>query len=153
MTVTVFLHSQRILRVFKAMRPPLDRVLERRESRFILTGAGLAIFFFVVSFLLVSIGLVPFASSVLAYVSTLGIGYVIQRNWSFCGRHAHAKALPRYLSLQAGCAVMSGVDAQMATTFFHMPAVTMSILNTVIVSLISYVVSLNWVFPDDRSSK
>jgi putative flippase GtrA len=136
------------------MKSLLEDVLSRRETRFLLAGAGLAGFFFIVVFLLVTIGgLAPFASSVLAYFGALGLGYFVQRNWSFRGRHSHSKALPRYLMLQTGCAVLSGLGAQAATTYFRMPPLTMSIVNTFLMALISYVVSLNWVFPDDQRSK
>jgi putative flippase GtrA len=101
----------------------------------------------------VSIGLAPFASSSLAYVSALGVGYLTQRNWSFRARHSHAKALPRYLLLQAGCALMSGLSAQAATALFNMLPLPMSMLNTLVMGLISYIVSLNWVFPDDQNAK
>jgi putative flippase GtrA len=135
------------------MRSLLGHVLERRESRFLLTGAGMAGFFFVFVLFLTSSGLAPFTSSFLAYVSALGIGYLAQRNWSFRARHPHAKALPRYLSLQAACALMSGLSAQAATTLLNMPPLPMSILNTAIMGLISYIVSLNWVFPNDQNPK
>jgi putative flippase GtrA len=103
---------------------------------------------------LVSIGgLAPFTSSVLAYVGALGLGYLVQRNWSFRARHSHSKALPRYIMLQTSCAVISGLGAQTATMYFHMPPLTMSIVNTLLMAMISYVVSLNWVFPDDQRSK
>jgi putative flippase GtrA len=131
------------------MRPPLSALFERREYRFFLTGAGLAGFFWAINFSLVSIGLPAFASSMLAYAGAVGVGYVAQRNWSFRARHSHAKALPRYLALQTGCAVMSGLSAQAATTVFDLPPLPMSLSNTILMGLISYVVSLNWVFPDD----
>src|ERR1700754_4762699 len=110
------------------MRSLFEEVLSRRETRFLLAGAGLAGFFFIVVFLLVTVGgLPPFASSVIAYFSALGLGYFVQRNWAFRGRHSHSKALPRYLALQTGCAVLSGLGAQAATTYFRMPPLTMSI--------------------------
>ena len=131
------------------MRPPLGVLLKRREYRFLLTGASLAGFFWMVVFVLVSIGLAAFTSSLLAYASAVWIGYLAQRNWSFRARHSHAKALPRYLTLQAGCALMSGLSAQTATTVFDMPPLSMSLCNTILMGLISYVVSLNWVFPNE----
>jgi putative flippase GtrA len=104
--------------------------------------------------MLVSIGgFTPFTSSVLAYFSALVIGYLLQRNWSFRGRHSHSAALPRYLALQASCAILSGLGAQIATTYFHMRPLAISILNTLLMALISYVVSLNWVFADDKETK
>ncbi len=143
-----------MIRILNLVRSLLETVLERRETRFFLTGAGLAGFYFIVVFVFVSIGgLAPFTSSVLAYIGALGLGYLVQRNWSFRARHSHSKALPRYLMLQTGCAVFSGLGAQTTTTYFYMPALTMSILNTLMMALISYVVSLNWVFPDDQEPK
>ena len=136
------------------MRSLIEIALERREIRFLVAGAGLAGFFFMVVFVLVSVcGLSPFTSSVLAYVSALGLGYLVQRNWSFRARHSHLIALPRYLFLQTSCAVFSGLSAQIATTYFHMQPLMMSILNTLMMALISYVVSLNWVFPDDKETE
>jgi putative flippase GtrA len=137
----------------KAMRSLLDHVLKRRQFRFIIAGATIAGFFFVFLYLLVSIGLPAFTSSLLAYLTAFGLGYLVQRNWSFRARHSHVRVLPRYLLLQAGCALISGLSAQTATTLFYMPPLPTSILNTVLMGLISYIVSLNWVFPDDQEVK
>jgi putative flippase GtrA len=124
--------------------------LERREFRFLLVGASLAAFYFGVVFSLVKFrGFSPFMSSVLAYVCALGLGYIIQRNWSFRARHSHLKALPRYILLQAACAMFSGLSAQIAMKYFQMPPLTLSIVSTLTVSLVSFVVSLTWVFPNE----
>lgn len=45
--------------------------------------------------------------------------------------------------------MFSGLSAQIAMKYFQMPPLTLSILSTLAVSLISLVVSLNWVFPNE----
>ena len=119
-----------------------------RLFRFLVVGVGGAALFFVLAFLFVSAGLPPFAGSLLAYAIAFVVAYTAQRNWTFDGRHEHGRALPRYLVLQAGCAIFSGVVSHVAVSDFGLSPFAMSALTTVTASTVSYVLSSLWVFPD-----
>ena len=120
---------------------------QTRLFRFLTVGVGAALLFFVLSWLLVSLGFSPFIGSVVAYALTVVVAYSAQRGWTFGGQHDHASAMPRYLSLQLGCALFSGLVSHLAVTRFGMSALAMSALTTVAASAVSYVMSSLWVFP------
>ena len=138
------------------MRPGLRHAarlwsaLDSKGLRFLLTGGGMAAFFFVLSILLVLAGLPPFWGSLLAYAIALLLGYLLQRGWTFGARHRHGHALPRYFILQVGCALSSAVLAQWLVTRFGLSPFAMSLVTTGFAGLVSYVVSSLWVFPDGR---
>jgi putative flippase GtrA len=121
--------------------------VQTRLFRFLTVGASAALLLFVLSWLLVSLGLSPFAGSVLAYALTVVVAYSAQRSWTFGGQHDHGRALPRYIALQAGCAVFSGAVSHVSVAYFGMSAFAMSALMTVAASTVSYVLSSLWVFP------
>jgi len=79
-----------------------------------------------------------------------GGAYSAQRGWTFGAEHDHASALPRYFTLQAGCAAFSGLVSHVAVTRFGLSPVAMSALATVAASAASYIVSSRWVFPARR---
>ncbi|TPM35646.1 GtrA family protein [Mesorhizobium sp. B2-3-4] len=129
------------------MSDVLPALVRARPFRFVVVGVGAAGLFFVLSWLLVSLGLPPFAGSAIAYATAFVIAYRAQRGWTFGEEHDHRTAFPRYLALQAGCAAFSGLVSQVAVTHFGLSPVAMSALATVATSTISYVVSRLWVFP------
>jgi len=129
------------------MTDVLPALVQTRLFRFVVVGAGAAGLFFVLSWLLVSLGLSPFVGSALAYATAFVFAYRAQRGWTFGEEHDHATAFPRYLTLQAGCAAFSGLVSQVAVTHFGLSPVAMSALTTVATSAVSYVVSRLWVFP------
>ncbi len=118
-----------------------------RLVRFAVVGIGAALLFFVLSWALVSAGLPPFVGSVIAYMLAFVVAYSAQRGWTFEGQHDHASALPRYLALQVGCALFSGLVSHVAVTHFAMSPLAMSALTTVAASAVSYILSSLWVFP------
>lgn len=122
----------------------LDRT---RLFRFFTVGASAALLFFCLSWLLVSIGFRPFAGSILAYAIAFLLAYAGQHGWTFEGRHRHGSALPRYLTLQIGCAALSGLVAHVAVEGFGFSPLAMSIVTTLAVSAASYALSSLWVFP------
>ena len=75
------------------------------------------------------------------------VAYTAQRGWTFGGQHDHASAMPRYLALQVGCAVFSGLVSHVAVAHFGMSPLAMSALTTIAASAVSYVLSSLWVFP------
>ena len=126
----------------------LNRVFDNRLFRFFLVGGGSAGLFFVLTYLLATLGMPPFAASILAYAIAFVVAYTAQRGWTFGGRHAHSHSFPRYLALQVACALFSGVVAHAAVALFGMSPLAMSAVTTVLASAVSYVASSLWVFPD-----
>ncbi|TGP47001.1 GtrA family protein, partial [bacterium M00.F.Ca.ET.229.01.1.1] len=92
----------------------LPGFVQSRLFRFLVVGVGAALLLFVLSWLLVSLGLSPFVGSAAAYAIAFVVAYSAQRGWTFGGEHDHATALPRYLTLQLGCAVFSGLVSHVA---------------------------------------
>jgi putative flippase GtrA len=119
-----------------------------RLVRFAVVGVGAACLFFVLSFLLVSMGLSPFSASVLAYSVAFAIAYTAQRSWTFGDRQNHGNSFRRYLVLQAGCAIFSGLVSHAAVEWLAMSPLAMSMATTIAASGASYMVSSSWVFPD-----
>jgi putative flippase GtrA len=118
-----------------------------RLLRFFIVGAGAVLLMFVLSYLFAMAGLRPFAGSVLAYALVFVLAYTAQRSWTFGGEHRHRSALPRYLVLQAGCALASGALAHVAVTGFKLSPFPMAVLTALAAGAASYVVSSAWVFP------
>jgi putative flippase GtrA len=83
----------------------------------------------------------------LAYLIAISIGYVLQKNWSFKDRSRHETALPRYLLLQFGCMVGSGILAHFLAVF-EIPAFWMSATTTFVAGVVSFVISSEWVFSE-----
>lgn len=129
------------------MSPTPQRDARTRLLRFVIVGVGAAALLFCLSWLLVTIGLSPFLGSVIAYGVAMVVSYTAQRGWTFGGAHAHGRALPRYLTLQIGCAAFSGLVSHVAVSRFGMAPLAMSAAMTLIVSAASFVVSSLWVFP------
>jgi putative flippase GtrA len=127
-----------------------DRSNPPRMLRFACVGVGVAGFFMFLTYVLVSGGAAPFWASVLAYVVCFVIAYLLQRFWTFEAKHPHGEALPRYLALQVGCAVFSGLVAQVAIDHFGATRVVAVGLAAVTASLLSYAGSTLFVFPTAR---
>jgi putative flippase GtrA len=118
--------------------------------RFICVGGGAAVFFMILTYALVSDGAKPFWASVVAYVICVAVAYLLQRFWTFEAKHPHREALPRYLALQGGCAVFSGLVPQVAIDHFGATRLVAVGLATITASVFSYVGSTFFVFPDVR---
>lgn len=121
-----------------------------RPSRFVIVGAGAALMFFALSFLLRKSGAQPFAGTVLAYAITFVTAYSAQHGWTFGGIHSHVEAFPRYLIAQIGCALISGIAGHIAVEGLGLSAFWMSATVTILASAASYLLSLFWVFPTAR---
>jgi putative flippase GtrA len=130
------------------MTAMLQTAFRLRFVRFVTVGVGAAALLLVLSYVLASIGLPPFAAGLIAYAMAFVVAYSAQRGWTFGAAHGHGHALPRYFVLQAGCALLSGVLAHIAVDRFQMSPLAMSVLITAVASAVSYVVSSLWVFPD-----
>jgi putative flippase GtrA len=125
----------------------LPAFVQTRLFRFVTVGIGAALLLFALSWLLVSLGLSPFVGSLIAYAIAFVVAYSAQRGWTFGGQHDHARAMPRYLALQVGCALFSGLVSHVAVARFGMSPLAMSALTTVAASMASYILSSLWVFP------
>ena len=135
-------------------RVALSRLLEVTESetvRFILTGGGAACLFYILTFGFVRAGAPPFAGTATAYGIAFVASYTTQHAWTFKGRQAHARALPRYLAAQI-------VSATLAATLAHLlatrgaPTAWMALGSTAASSGLSYMLSRYWVFKGRRSA-
>lgn len=129
----------------KALRPLSDGTT---TLRFVIVGVGAAALLFFLSWLFVAGGMSPFVGSVLAYAFSFVAAYSAQRNWTFGGNHDHGHALPRYLVVQAGCALVSGLVAHVAVAVFGASSLAMSGLTVIGASATSYLGSVLWVFPE-----
>lgn len=129
------------------MNEALPAFVQTRLFRFVTVGVAAALLLFTLSWLLVSLGLSPFVGSLIAYAIAFVVAYGAQRGWTFGGQHDHARAMPRYLALQVGCALFSGLVSHVAVARFGMSPLAMSALTTVAASTVSYVLSSLWVFP------
>jgi putative flippase GtrA len=126
----------------------LRTIAGARAVRFVIVGVGAAALFFVLSYLFVSAGMSPFAGAALAYAIAFAVAYTAQRAWTFGGRHGHGHALPRYFVIQLGCALLSGILAQLLVTYLKMPPLAMSAVTTIAASLASYFLSSRWAFAE-----
>ena len=121
--------------------------IRRNLLRFATVGVAAAFLYFVMAYVLVTLGLSPFRGSVLAYAFAFCFAYSAQRQWTFGGQHAHVRALPRYFVVQLACAALSGLVSHVAVSRLAMSPLPMAVLSTFAASAVSYVFSSLWVFP------
>jgi putative flippase GtrA len=124
------------------------RALTLRPIRFATVGVGAAALLFGLSWLFVHLGASPFIGSVAAYAISFVVAYAAQHGWTFGGAHRHSRALPRYLAVQLGCAILSGLVAHASVQMAGAPPLAMSAAVTLAASGASFVLSFLWVFPD-----
>jgi putative flippase GtrA len=133
------------LRPFMADRSNFTQML-----RFVCVGLGVAVFFASLTYAFVSGGVPPFWASILAYVISFVVAYLLQRYWTFEAKHSHREALPKYLALQVACAVSSGLVAQLAVDYFGAIHLVAAGLAAVTAGVLSYIGSALFVFPNAR---
>lgn len=126
----------------------LRSIVGLRPVRFVAVGVGAAALFFLLSYLLVSVGMAPFAGTVVAYAVAFAAAYTAQRTWTFGARHGHGHAFPRYFIIQVVCALMSGIVAQLLVTYLQMPPLAMSAVTAAAASVASYFLSSRWAFAE-----
>ncbi len=122
--------------------------LSRQEVRFIIAGGSGAVLFFLLSFLIVSAGMPPFAGTSLAYLVCFLTVYTVHRYWTFSTDVPHGRAFPRYLLLQLFCASAAGWFAHFLVHTYGFQPLAMSALTTVASSVFSYFVTSLWVFAE-----
>ncbi len=116
-------------------------------AKFIISGGSAAALFFVFCYLFAKAGAPPFAATIVAYGLAFAIGYGLQRGWTFNAQHRHGHAFPRYLALQIGCGLLSGVVSQIAVADLGWSPLPMSLMVTLIAGGVSCLGSRFWVFP------
>jgi putative flippase GtrA len=131
----------------------LRNIVSLRPVRFVTVGVGAAALLFLLAYLFVSLGMTPFAGTVVAYAIAFAAAYTAQRAWTFGARHRHGHALPRYFVIQAGCALMSGGLAHVLVTYLQMPPLAMSVAITAASSVASYLLSSRWAFAAAASTR
>jgi putative flippase GtrA len=127
----------------------MRNLLHRRPGtlpRFVASGAATALLYLALGTGLIAAGLRPFIAGLVAYAAAFAAGYALQRNWTFRARHAHGRALPRYLALQTLCALLAAGVAE-AVSVTGAPALAAGAASTAAAGGVSYLASLLWVFP------
>ena len=121
-----------------------------RLARFVIVGGGAAGLYMALAYGFLRAGAPPFAAGLAAYAMSFVIAYVLQQRWTFEGAGRHARTLPRYFLLQAGCALASGGLSQFLAVRLGWPSAAVSAVTTVCAAAISYLASSLWVFADEK---
>jgi len=117
-----------------------------RKVRFIVSGGGTTVLFVLLGWMFVQAGLSPFIGTLLAYVCAFAVGYMAQQFWTFSDTGPGWASLPRYIALQLGCGVFSGVLSHATANLIGLRPFFMSLTTAIVAGIISYLVSARWVF-------
>ena len=88
----------------------------------------------------------------IGYVLVVGATYLAQRNWTFRSNAPHGRSLARYIAVQLLCMLVTACLSQFFMTLLSLVPLHASLLSTAITSVISFVLSLYWVFGEPGSS-
>jgi putative flippase GtrA len=121
-------------------------------GRFLASGSIAAAVYFAASYAFLMLGLAPFAAGLIGYGVAFVVGYGLQQFWTFSRRAPLQRSLPRYLALQAGCALVSGSSTLVLARWWSVPALAISLIVTLLVGVLSYLASKSWVFVDSRGA-
>jgi putative flippase GtrA len=127
-----------------------DRSNFTQMLRFACVGLGVAVFFMLLTYALVSGGALPFWASVLAYAICFVVADLLQRFWTFEAKRRHREALPKYFALQAACAVLSGLVPRVAIHRFGAAHLVAAGLAALTAGILSYIGSTLFVFSNAR---
>jgi putative flippase GtrA len=132
---------------------PIDAA-GQKLVRFLFVGASCAVLYFILSLLFqTKLRFSAFWASGAAYVVTFVPAYVAQRVWTFRSSLQHRASLPRYASLQLGCALFTSVMTQLAWQVSSASPLVVSLVATVIAGGTSYLLSSFWVFSNGQEAK
>jgi putative flippase GtrA len=121
--------------------------LNERMSRFFLTtDSSRPRLFFSITFALL-VGVAPFLATLFAYAVSFAVGYCLQHGWTSGAHHPHRHSLPRYLTVQVGCCIACALTAH-AASLAGLPPLLLSLTTTLATSIISFIASMLWVFPE-----
>jgi putative flippase GtrA len=129
----------------------LKSLARKRLIRFLSVGISMAVFFMVLTYVLILAGLSPFWGASLAYAVSFGAAYALQRVWTFETDRPHREVFSRYLALQAICASSSGLFAHITVDYLGMSHFLASSIVTVLVAIMSFIGSAFWVFSDGQT--
>ena len=120
-------------------------------TRFTIVGVCCAGLFFLLHLALFSVaGWNPLLASIAAYAISMSVAYTIQRTWSFRSTRPHRHSLPRYVSVQAAAALLSGLVSLLLFRLDIFASAIDSLLVTLIAGAASFVGSSAWAFRDDN---
>lgn len=122
------------------------RPFENQTIRFLFSGGVTACLYFVFFYLLLEFGVIGWLSAFLAYLLAFSIAYAAHKYFTFESRSNHSVSLPRYAALQVGCSAISAVSAIGAERLGLTQPLMISLLSTVVLGSLSYLVSSKWVF-------
>jgi putative flippase GtrA len=112
----------------------------------VITGGSASLLYFVATYLLVAARLAPVAASMFAWIVAFAAAYLVQRGWTFSGRHRHSVAFPRYLVAQFGCACVVALATQAISWIWRPSPLAISTGSAILSGALSYVISMKWVF-------
>ena len=133
------------------IRRRLSGLLDHETVRFVMTGGGAAMLFYLMTFVALRSGAPPFAGTLTAYAVTVVTSYTIQHSWTFRGRRGHGHAFPRYVAAQVVSALLAATLAR-ATSDLGLTAAALALVPTLAASAVSYVLSRYWVFAQTRTA-
>lgn len=131
-------------------RRDLGGLLRNQTVRFVITGGGAALLFYVLTYAFIRSDAPPFAGTLAAYAIAFATSYTVQHAWTFQGRQAHSSSFPRYLAAQIAAALLASTTARLCGGLGAPVALT-ALASTLTASALSYVLSRYWVFADRRT--
>jgi putative flippase GtrA len=115
-------------------------------------GGLCAILFFVVYYFFLELVKLPAWSALLStYTTCFGMGYALQRNFTFKATGTHRKSLWRYLVLHVVGMIFVYSATQWMEAVWRIGAVGASLSATALAGLASFIISLTWVFAESVS--
>lgn len=132
----------------------MDQRTSGKFVRFLIVGAAVAVFYFILCYLFrVGLELSPFSATLAAYPICIFCGYLGQRWLAFRSKARHTRSLPRYAILQVAVALTTAFSTQWATQTMGFNPFYMAAFATVIASGLSFLVTLSWVFSEPAGSE
>lgn len=134
------------------IRRDLDRLLRNQTVRFLITGSGAALLFYLLTYAFIRSGATPFGGTLAAYALAFVTSYTIQHAWTFQGRQAHARSFPRYLAAQVAAALAASTTARLFGSLGATPALT-ALASTLVSGVLGYILSRYWVFAERGTAR
>jgi putative flippase GtrA len=128
----------------------VENLQASRFFRFCLVGLVSNACLLLLFALLVRLGAVPVAASVLVYAIGVAGTYAAQRSWSFRSSVAHLTAGPRFVAAHAIGACTQAILVHLGTARLHVNPTIMQMLAMIVVALLVYTLLLRFTFNDGR---
>jgi len=129
------------------------QLFENQTVRFLFSGGMTACLYFGLIYVLLTLGVTSWLSALLAYLVAFSVGYTAHKFFTFQSRSNHSVSLPRYAALQIGCAAIAAVSASVVERFGLTQPLSISLLSTIALGVVSYLVSSKWVFSNDKKTQ